>query len=74
MSKECDHVLHQKLHKDGRPTLMGPVLQDEWLVCPHYKPIRKSPLWSINSWGLGAELSKTEELRGQEGEPRKIKG
>ncbi|KAG5558153.1 hypothetical protein RHGRI_008166 [Rhododendron griersonianum] len=56
--------------------------QYEWLVGAQYKPmemsksdwatIRKSPPWSIDSWGLGCliyelfsgtELSKTEELR-----------
>ncbi|KAI8569501.1 hypothetical protein RHMOL_Rhmol02G0283700 [Rhododendron molle] len=60
----------------------GPMLQYEWLVGAQYKPmemsksdwatIRKSPPWSIDSWGLGCliyelfsgtKLSKTEELR-----------
>nr|CAD1829532.1 unnamed protein product [Ananas comosus var. bracteatus] len=60
----------------------NPMLQFEWLVGSQYKPmelsksdwatIRKSPPWSIDSWGLGCliyelfsgmKLAKTEELR-----------
>ncbi|KAK9283162.1 hypothetical protein L1049_011394 [Liquidambar formosana] len=63
-------------------TSTGPMLQYEWLVGSQYKPmellksdwmaIRKSPPWSIDSWGLGCfiyelfsgtKLGKTEELR-----------
>lgn len=60
----------------------GPMLQFEWLVGSQYKPmelsksdwtaIRKSPPWSIDSWGFGCliyelfsgiKLGKSDELR-----------
>ncbi|KAG6474534.1 hypothetical protein ZIOFF_068471 [Zingiber officinale] len=63
-------------------TIMREIEQYEWLVGSQYKSmelaksdwqnIRKSPPWSIDSWGLGCliyeifsgtKLSKTEELR-----------
>ncbi|KAG5558149.1 hypothetical protein RHGRI_008164 [Rhododendron griersonianum] len=69
----------------------GPMLQYEWLVGAQYKPmemsksdwatIRKSPPWSIDSWGLGCliyelfsgtELSKTEELRDTASIPKSL--
>ncbi|XP_058209219.1 uncharacterized protein LOC131322088 [Rhododendron vialii] len=69
----------------------GPMLQYEWLVGAQYKPmemsksdwatIRKSPPWSIDSWGLGCliyelfsgtKLSKTEELRDTASIPKSL--
>lgn len=69
----------------------GPMLQYEWLVASQYKPmelaksewgtIRKSPAWSIDSWGLGcliyelfsgSKLSKTEELRNTASIPKSL--
>ncbi|XAR71858.1 hypothetical protein NMG60_11018297 [Bertholletia excelsa] len=67
---------------DANEASMGPMLQYEWLIGSQYKPmelsksdwatIRKSPPWSIDSWGLGCliyelfsgmKLSRTEDLR-----------
>ncbi|XP_076948487.1 uncharacterized protein LOC143620744 isoform X2 [Bidens hawaiensis] len=69
----------------------GPMLQYEWIVGSQYKPmelaksdwatIRKSPPWSIDSWGLGcliyeiftgSKLSKTEELRNTGSIPKSL--
>ncbi|XP_015875700.3 uncharacterized protein LOC107412432 [Ziziphus jujuba] len=69
----------------------GPLLQYAWLVGSQYKPmelvksdwaaIRKSPPWSIDSWGLGCliyelfsgmKLSKTEELRNTGSIPKSL--
>ncbi|KAM3344841.1 putative inactive serine/threonine-protein kinase scy1 [Capsicum galapagoense] len=60
---------------------VGPMLQYDWLIGAQYKPkellksdwttIRRSPPWTIDSWGLGCliyelfsgtKLSKTEDL------------
>lgn len=69
----------------------GPMLQYAWLVGAQYKPVelaksdwtavRKSPPWSIDSWGLGCliyelfsgmRLSKTEELRNTASIPKSL--
>lgn len=66
----------------SNPEAASPMLQYEWLIGAQYKPmelskadwalIRKSPVWAIDSWGLGClmyelfsgtKLLKTEELR-----------
>ncbi|KAH7282409.1 hypothetical protein KP509_35G029600 [Ceratopteris richardii] len=66
----------------SNPDSGGPMLQYDWLIGSQYKSmelsksdwalIRKSPVWAIDSWGLGcliyeifsgAKLSKTEDLR-----------
>lgn len=71
---------------DGsNPEASGSMLQYDWLIGAQYKPmellkcdwtlIRKSPVWAIDSWGLGCficelfsgvKLSKTEDLRNTE--------
>ncbi|KAL8494623.1 hypothetical protein ACS0TY_025455 [Phlomoides rotata] len=69
----------------------GPMLQYEWLIGSQYKPmelskadwstIRKSPPWSLDSWGLGCliyelfsgtKLSRTEELRNTANIPKSL--
>uniref|UniRef100_A0A7N0TIA1 Protein kinase domain-containing protein n=1 Tax=Kalanchoe fedtschenkoi TaxID=63787 RepID=A0A7N0TIA1_KALFE len=69
----------------------GPMLQYEWLIGAQYKPlellksdwaaIRKSPPWSIDSWGMGCliyelfsgvKLGKTEELRNTASIPKSL--
>ncbi|KAF3452441.1 hypothetical protein FNV43_RR02874 [Rhamnella rubrinervis] len=76
---------------DGNNEAAGPLLQYAWLVGSQYKPmelvksdwaaIRKSPPWSIDSWGLGCliyelfsgmKLSKTEELRNTGSIPKSL--
>lgn len=66
----------------SNPEANSPMLPYEWLIGTQYKPmelaksdwalIRKSPVWAIDSWGLGClmyelftgvKLSKTEDLR-----------
>ncbi|KAL3622038.1 hypothetical protein CASFOL_034234 [Castilleja foliolosa] len=69
----------------------GPMLQYEWLIGSQYKPtelsksdwsaIRKSPPWSLDSWGLGCliselfsgvKLSRTEDLRNTASVPKSL--
>ncbi|GFP89379.1 probable inactive serine/threonine-protein kinase scy1 [Phtheirospermum japonicum] len=69
----------------------GPMLQYEWLIGSQYKPtelsksdwsaIRKSPPWSLDSWGLGCliyelfsgvKLSRTEDLRNTASIPKSL--
>eukprot|EP00250_Pteridium_aquilinum_P019953 c24640_g1_i1 orf=578-3007(-) len=66
----------------SNPEANSPMLQYDWLIGAQYKPmelakgdwtlLRKSPVWAIDSWGLGCliyelftgvKLSKTEDLR-----------
>ncbi|KAJ8540191.1 hypothetical protein K7X08_026580 [Anisodus acutangulus] len=70
---------------------VGPMLQYDWLIGAQYKPmellksdwtmIRRSPPWSIDSWGLGCliyelfsgtKLSTTEELRNTASIPKSL--
>ncbi|KAJ4978377.1 hypothetical protein NE237_009157 [Protea cynaroides] len=76
---------------DVNSSSTGPMLQYEWLVGSQYKSmellksdwaaIRKSPPWSIDSWGLGCliyelfsgtKLTKTEELRSTASIPKSL--
>ncbi|KAL3653386.1 hypothetical protein CASFOL_003067 [Castilleja foliolosa] len=69
----------------------GAMLQYEWLIGSQYKPtelsksdwsaIRKSPPWSLDSWGLGCliyelfsgvKLSRTEDLRNTASIPKSL--
>lgn len=69
----------------------GQMLQYAWLVASQYKPmelvksdwaaIKKSPPWSIDSWGMGCliyelfsgmKLAKTEELRNTASIPKSL--
>ncbi|KAI5056276.1 hypothetical protein GOP47_0028094 [Adiantum capillus-veneris] len=69
-------------YDSSNPEANSPMLHYEWLIGTQYKPmelskgdwtlIRKSPVWAIDSWGLGCliyelftgvKLSKTEDLR-----------
>lgn len=75
----------------SNPEANSPMLQYEWLIGTQYKPmelskgewalIRKSPVWAIDSWGLGCliyelftgvKLSKTEDLRNTECLPKNL--